>query len=216
MVLINVDYQQQFLSHGLSSATIAKIKKKILESCKIYMERRPILIGGLGVIVEADETVLSRRGIIREPTSTDDALGGTVWIVGLIDRTNEKNFYLKRVENRQIMTMTGAFDGVICVGSILYSDGHPSYPGVTRNLGLTHQVVNHSVGFVAEDGTHTNNIEGFWAHLKSCMRKENGVKRVNIDGWLEMYTFRRRYLMNCTREEFSMIFIEVLRYYLSI
>ncbi|KAF0990324.1 hypothetical protein HZS_5421 [Henneguya salminicola] len=85
LLLLDVDYKQLFLAHGLSSATISKIKKKFLQCCIIYMQKRPVFIGGLNIIVEADETVLSRRGIIREPTSTDDSTPGTLWIVGLIE-----------------------------------------------------------------------------------------------------------------------------------
>jgi hypothetical protein len=177
------------------------------------MNRRPTLIGGLGVVVECDETVLSRRGIIREPTTTDDTTRGTVWIVGVIDHTRERNFFVKRIENRQIMTLSESLESVIFVGSRLFTDGHPSYPGVASNLSLVHSVVNHNRGFVASDGTHTNNIEGFWSHLKSSMRKENGVQREKIDDWLNFYTFRRRYLMHCNREEFAEIYIEILKYY---
>jgi hypothetical protein len=64
---------------------------------------------------------------------------------------------------------------------ILYSDGHPSYPGVAHNLNLRHHVVNYNRGFVAPDCTHNNSIEGFWAHLKSTMRKQHGVRRENIE-----------------------------------
>jgi hypothetical protein len=167
----------------------------------------------LGVIIEVDETVLSRRGIIREPTNTDDETPSTVWIVGAVDHTDQKNFFVKRVENRTINTLSRVLESEVCVGSKLYSDGYPSYPAVAHNLNLIHNVVNHSRGFVAPDGTHTNNIEGFWAHLKNSMRKEHGVKRCNIDNWLVIYTFRRRYIMHCSREELSQIFVELLQYF---
>jgi len=36
--------------------------------------------------------------------------------------------------------------------------------------------------------TQTNYIEGFWSHLKSTMRKENGVQRNFIDNWIAQYT----------------------------
>lgn len=68
--------------------------------------------------------------------------------------------------------MTRVFEPVVSVGSILHSDGYPSYLAVADNLNLAHHVVNHSRGFVSVDGTHTNNIEGFGAHLKSSIRKE--------------------------------------------
>jgi hypothetical protein len=56
---------------------------------------------------------------------------------------------------------------------------------------------------VSEEGTHTNNIEGFWSHLKLTMRKENVFKKANIDDWIIQYTFKRRYIMNSSREEFA-------------
>jgi len=71
--------------------------------------------------------------------------------------------------------------------------------------------VNHTKGFCTSDGSHTNNIEGFWAHMKSSMRKKHGVKRSSIDKSLIQYTFKRRYLMNKKPEEFSETYIEILR-----
>ena len=41
--------------------------------------------------------------------------------------------------------------------SILFADGHSSYPPVARNLNFRHHIVNHTEGFRSEDGSHTNN-----------------------------------------------------------
>jgi hypothetical protein len=109
--------------------------------------------------------------------------------------------------------MTSSLQQVILPNSNLLSDGHASYPAVARNLQCQHRVVNHSIGFLSEDGVHTNNIECFWSHLKASMRKENGVKRINIDRWIDQYTFQRRYIVGSSREEFSTIFVEILKYY---
>lgn len=213
LLLADSNYHQLFLYHGLSSATIASIKRKLLSCYLRFLEERPVVLGGDNIIVEVDETVLSRRGIIRNPTSYDENMQDTVWIVGAIDNTNEKNFFLKRVDNRRITTITDCLRGSINLGSVLVSDGHASYPSVARNLNLVHHVVNHSLGFVGPDGTHSNNIEGFWSHLKSTMRKENGVKRINIDDWLIQYTFKRRFVLGCSREEFFGVFVAILKYY---
>lgn len=193
---------------GISNTTIFAIKTKLRECYNNYISRRPISIGGPGVLVEVDETVLSRRGVISNPTTLQDEIADTVWVLGAIDQN--KNFFVKKVENRRIVTLSRALEGVILVGSILRSDGHPSYPEVAKNLSVVHHVVNHSLGFVAPDGSHTNNIEGFWAHLKSEMRRENGVKRDNIDIWIDEYIFKRRFLKDITQKEFSDIFIEIL------
>jgi hypothetical protein len=73
----------------VSIATIFKIQKKkqFLQWLKLYMSKRPIILSGFNVIVEVDETVLSRKGINRETTSTDDSTPSTGWIVGDVDHT---------------------------------------------------------------------------------------------------------------------------------
>ncbi|KAG0430327.1 hypothetical protein DMUE_5676 [Dictyocoela muelleri] len=211
LLMADVNYSQLNLFYGLSNATIMKLKYDLREAYKVYIEKHPIYLGGLRTVCEIDETVLSRRQIIRDPTSTDDDYLDTIWIVGAIDNSPEKNFLIERVENRQADTLSFLFDGKIRVGTKVCTDGCPSYPKMCENLALKHKVVNHSVGFFAPDGTHTNNIEGFWSHLKSKMRKENGVKRDNLDSWLVEYTFKRRYITNFSGEEFQNMFVEVLK-----
>ncbi len=120
---------------------------------------RCLLIGGTGKKTEVDETVLCRRGVIRNPSSSDDDIKDTVWILGIIDSQNKDSFYVKRIENRRIKTITEALEDVVGVGSILASDGYPSYPSVAANLGLVHKVINHSEGFKSKEGVHTKNIE---------------------------------------------------------
>lgn len=211
LIMTEANYKQLFFWLGYSDATIAAVKNKHIECYKIYLTQRPILLGGNSVIIECDETVISRRGVIRNPSALDDSVQDTVWIFGAIDSTNNKNFLLKRIENRTISALTNALAGNVQPGSILHTDGYASYPRVAANLNLAHRIVNHNAGFVTIDGIHTNNIEGFWAHLKSSMRKENGVKRVNIDNWLVSYTFKRRYILNATRIELKVLYIEILR-----
>lgn len=215
LLLSDASYRQLNWWYGFANTTISSCKQKLREIYKKYVDDRPVYLGGPGLVVEVDETVLSRRGVIRSPTSTSDTTADTVWIVGAIDNTPSKNFFLKRVENRKVNTLTNVLDGVIRVGSLLYTDGYPSYPRVADNLTLEHHVVNHSEGFIAHDGTHTNNQEGFWSHLKGLMRKENGVQRSNIDTWLDEYIFKRRYFLNATKEEFSRGFIDILKYLLN-
>ncbi|KAG0421007.1 hypothetical protein DMUE_6317, partial [Dictyocoela muelleri] len=200
LLLNDSNYRQIKNYYGVSNGTISSIKNKLKICYDLYCNERQIFLGGLDRIVEADETVLSRRGIIKCPTATDDEKKDTIWIFGAIDLIYKSQFILKRIKNRQVETITEAIDGEIGVLSKFHTDGHPSYPGVAENLCLKHKVVIHSKGFISSDGTHTNNIEGFWSHLKASMRKEHGVKRVNIDKWISEYTFRRRFLMTASRE----------------
>lgn len=95
--------------------------------------------------------------------------------------------------------------------SIFCKDGYPSTPGLAGNLYLDHHVVNHSMGFRSPDGKHTNNIESFWSHLKSSMRRESGVKTDNVDEWLAEYNFKRRFLVRSKRDDFEQTFVEIMR-----
>lgn len=212
LMFADVNYHQLYLFIGIADSTISRFKTKLDGIFERYLRERPVLLGGPNCVIEVDETVLSRRGVIRNPTSHDVINQDTVWILGCVDRNNG-NFFIKRILNRQINTITETLEGVVSVGSILFSDGYPSYPRVAENLSLEHHVVNHTTGFVAEDGTNTNSIECFWSHMKSSMRKENGVKRVNVDKWLMRYTFKRRYIINSSREEFSELYIQILKYW---
>ena len=89
-------------------------------------------------------------------------------------------------------------------------DGYPSYPEVNRFLNLERRVVNHTHGFRALNGTHTNDIEGFWSFMKEKMRKEHGVKKENIDGWLIEFSFFRKYVLGKTPSEVSTVYCEIL------
>ncbi len=117
-------------------------------------------------MVEVDETVLCRRGVIRDPTfCDDDEVRDTVWIVGISVKFNKSNFYVTHVQNRTVTHPVGS-ESKIGVCSVLVSDGYPSYPGVASNLNLVHKAVKYSVGFVNEEGDHTNTIENLCAQMK--------------------------------------------------
>ncbi|KAG0439059.1 hypothetical protein DMUE_2694 [Dictyocoela muelleri] len=132
-----------------------------MEAYKIYSNRRPIILGGLNTKLQADETVLSRRGIIRCPTKTDDETPGTIWILGVIDVSDKQKFLLKRVENRQVTTLVDILKQYVEPFGTFVTDGYPSYPGVTEELSLEHIIVNHTNGFKNESNEHTNDIESF-------------------------------------------------------
>ncbi|KAI5152230.1 hypothetical protein ENBRE01_2671 [Enteropsectra breve] len=187
----------------VKDTTILRAKKQIRESYKIYNDRYPFLFIGLNCIVECDETVLSRRGIIVNPTTTEDSVRDTVWILECIDNFPARNFYIKRIANRQVNTLYEALRDKRNVFSSLYTDRYPSYPQVAERLRLNHRVVSHSHRFTTEYGIHTNNIKGFWSHLQAKMRSQHCVQRRII----EEYIFERRFLHNTHFDEFNELFM---------
>ena len=78
---------------------------------KEYLEVNPVLLGGASIIVEVDESVLSHRGIIINPTSTGDTRD-TIRILGGLDKTNESNFFMVCVLDRTFVPLTDAIVSV--------------------------------------------------------------------------------------------------------
>jgi hypothetical protein len=54
------------------------------------------------------------------------------------------------------------------VGTMIYSDKWAAYNGLLDE-GFGHQTVNYSEEFKAEDGTHTNTVEGYWHQVKASL-----------------------------------------------
>ena len=75
--------------------TISRIKLNMREYIKIYKEDPLVYLGGLNTVVQADETVLSGKGIIKNPTSTSYSISETASILGAMDATNTRNFFEK-------------------------------------------------------------------------------------------------------------------------
>jgi hypothetical protein len=76
-------------------------------------------------------------------------------------------------------------------------------------------VVNHSEGFITSDGIHTNNIENVWSRLKSEMSRYRGVKRTEIEPFLEKFTYRQYNINENDLNEFHEVFFRILKYLLT-
>ncbi|KAG0439309.1 hypothetical protein DMUE_2520 [Dictyocoela muelleri] len=174
--MAGTSYDKTKLFWGISKNTISMIKQRLRQIYTNLMERDKTLICGPVFIVDVDESVICMKYHLY-PTSTDDNIKYSIWIIGGIEKTPEGKFFVQVIKDRRINTLSEALEGLIVTRSILYTDGHLSYPAIAENICLEHRVVNHSKGFKSVDGIHTNNIEGFWASFKSNMRKEHGVNR---------------------------------------
>ncbi|KAG0441006.1 hypothetical protein DMUE_1364 [Dictyocoela muelleri] len=91
-LLINLSYSQiSCFVCNISNATIASVRQRLRVIFITINARHHILLGGLNSIVQVEETVISRRGIIRNPSYIDDETPDTIWILGAIDISN-RNF----------------------------------------------------------------------------------------------------------------------------
>jgi hypothetical protein len=70
-----------------------------------------MIIGGPRRIVQVDESVICRRGKLRNLTSTDDSDPDTVWIVDIVEASNLTDFYVTQVANRSVQCLTETLEG---------------------------------------------------------------------------------------------------------
>ncbi|KAG0442284.1 hypothetical protein DMUE_0388 [Dictyocoela muelleri] len=99
----------------------------------------------------------------------NDKVKDAIWIIGWVENTYERNFFVKVIKDRIINTLSEALEGLIAMLSILYTDDHPKILLLLIYL-PGNRIVNYSEGFKSNDGIHTNNIEGLCAFLKSNMK----------------------------------------------
>ena len=77
-------------------------------------------------------------------------------------------------------------------------------------MNLTHKQVNHSKGFISPDGTHTNTIEGFGAHLRDYWRERHGVSRERLEHFLAEFKYLKQNVNRSDRDSVKKAFIQLL------
>ena len=100
---------------------------------------------------------------------------GTVWIIRFIEeniKNEQLKFLIEIIPNRTTTTIKKFIEDHILPETTVKTDGWSSYPAAIRESNIirsskySHEIVNHSIGFINERGTHANTIEGLWSHLR--------------------------------------------------
>lgn len=170
---------------GLGSEAVCGWTSYIRQLLGDTINFEQVKIGGLDIIVEIDETKLGKRKYNR-----GHRVDG-VWVVGGVERTDQKKIFLQEVENRNYETILQIFKIFILPGSVVHTDGWAPYVRVCKELNLIHKTVNHKYHFKNPyDGTHTNTIEGTNNGLKHLIKPRNRSKK-NINDWLYYFIWRR-------------------------
>lgn len=148
--------------------------------------------------------------MIRNPTSNEDEIRDTVWLIGLVQEGNTNVLRLEVIPDRTIETLTSFFQRNIIPVSIIKSDGYPSYPRAIANAECEHRIVNHSMGFVNNEGEHTNNIENVWSHLKTEIRSRRGVMLANMSDFAKEFVIFKKNNAIRSRTNTSNFFKKIL------
>lgn len=166
----------------------AIFRDRIVDAAE-HMQLQGPRIGGPGPVVQIDEALIGRRKYNR-----GRVVEGT-WVVGMIAQDGQLRLERCPGNRRTAPVLHGIISRHVAPGSELHTDGWRAYQGL-ENLGYTHRAVNHSVEFVAEDGTHTQRIESQWRAL-SRRFTPGGRRHEAMASDLIEYLWRR----DCHRHE---------------
>ena len=143
-------------------------------------------IGGPGLTVEIDESLISKRKYHRGRKQS-----GQQWVVGGICRET-KDLFIVPVEKRDAPTLTTVILSHVQIGSTVMTDCWKAY-GTLSDLRYVHQTVNHSTHFVdPTSGACTNYIENAWRWLKFGLFS-TGTKKNKLNGYLFHYMWSKKY-----------------------
>jgi transposase-like protein len=174
----------------VSEGTVCNANHLFRSICIRHNLENPCTLGGPGIIVEIDETVITR------PKSYIGSQMGQAnqWMLGGFERGSGRVFIVP-VENRTKETLIPIIQKYIRPGSIIYSDGWSSYTCLpTLPEGYEHYTVNHSQNFIdPETGACTNSIEQEWQKLKSRHKKQYGTSRGALLGYIEQHIWRKKF-----------------------
>ena len=146
-------------------------------------------IGGPGIVVEIDETLIVCRKYERGRVLSQ------LWLFGGIERVSKKKFVVPLVGplgeagHRDKGTLIPIIQQYILPDSVIISDQWGAYKTL-KNLGYTHYSINHCENFVdvADSNIHTQNIERLWRDVKEWVKRP-GIKSKYLFQYLARYLF---------------------------
>ena len=145
----------------------------------------PVQLGGIGKIVEIDESKWGRKRKYHVGRGT----AYSQWIFGLIERGTGR-VVLLTVRSRKADELIPKIIRAVLPGTTIFSDEWAAYRSLPQH-GFTHQTVNHSQNF--EDpltGVHTQTIEGFWGNAKHMFKSMHGSTATQLPAHLDEIVFR--------------------------
>lgn len=151
-----------------SSNTTADWMNYFNDICAIYLsETNNEKIGGIGRIVEIDESLIFKRKNNRGRISVSQQ--EKTWLFGGICRETKDTFF-KLVSDRTESTLMQVLQDNVIEGTTIYSDQWRGYLNLEA-YGYNHSTVNHSENFLSpEDNTiHTQTIERTWRGIKESI-----------------------------------------------
>ena len=146
------------------------------------------MLGGVGQIVEIDESVM----INRKYHLSDLPQQHDQWVFGLYDRETKKG-WIYVVPQQDKATFLPIIQQFIRPGSMVYSDGWAAY-NIVANHGYVHRCVIHQDNFVDPvTGVHTQGMESYWSMVKQKIKAVYGSRLHLVPSYLDEFMWRERF-----------------------
>lgn len=175
------------LSSGLNSKTVSTWYAAFRElvSCDKVNWSEPI--GGPGVVVQIDETLLGRR-----KNNRGHFVEGA-WIMVGIERTESRRAFCTVVEKRDAETIRSVVRTNVRENSIVHTDEWRGYIGLDVACNVVHSTVNHSRYFRDPvTGVCTNAVEGLNGALKRSIPQQFRNNRY-APQYIDQFIWKRKY-----------------------
>uniref|UniRef100_A0A914YHK4 ISXO2-like transposase domain-containing protein n=1 Tax=Panagrolaimus superbus TaxID=310955 RepID=A0A914YHK4_9BILA len=171
----------------ISSKTLVNWKQYFRDLCAEELTDNPIIIGGPGIEVQIDETVITKRKYNRGRLPANE-----VWFLGGIEPISGRAF-MTPVESRDRETLYAVIRRHIRPDSIIISDCWAAYATLGQlPEGYIHRTVNHSENFVDPvTGVHTNTIESLWQKFKLRHKVDYGTNRDLIMEYMNEFLWKK-------------------------
>jgi transposase-like protein len=158
-------------------------------------EQRELLTG----VVEMDETYVGgkpRKGNIgsggQDGGDKSKRGRGTqkTPVVGMIERGGNVSAHVVRNNRLKAKHLSALVRRHVDIdNTIIFTDEYKGYLGLKRFV--KHQTVNHQMWYVADDGTHTNSMESFWALLKrGIVGQYHKVSVRHLPRYIDEFSYR--------------------------
>lgn len=183
---------------GLSTRAVndiyLKIRRRIAEHCEAQNPFRGE--------VEIDESYFGPK---RVRGKRGRGAAGKTIVFGIFKRNG--HVYTEIVPNCRKKTLQKAIRGKVDLQSIIHSDGWRGYDGLVDVGYAKHLRVEHGNNEFANQRSHINGIESFWAYAKLRLAKFKGVPRHTFYLHLKETEFR----FNHRRDNLYRVTLKLLR-----
>ena len=158
-------------------------------------EQRELLSG----VVEMDETYVGGKprkgnngpqGGESKPKNKRGRGTKKTPVVGMIERGGNVSAHVVKKDGLRARALSALVRRhVDTENAILFTDEYKGYLGIKTFM--PHRTVNHQEWYVADDGTHTNSIESFWALLKrGIVGQYHKVSVRHLPKYIDEFSYR--------------------------